>query len=722
MHKYVLRIGLGFAALLCLLLPLSAAQAAFPGGNGLIAYACGPNVCQIDPISGGPTRTVLVPNASDPAWSPDGSQIAYVTSSGIHVADVSGRALSNDLLLASTTGATQPAWSPDGSQIAYVSGQDIWTVNSDNTGGAANLTNGTAADDADPAWSVNGEIAFASGTGGNHDIWVMNSDGSRQTRLTTASTDERHPNWSPDGGTIVFVSGGQTLTTVSESGGAPTTLGVSGNEPAYSPDGSKIAYVDASGKLRTINANGASSSDVTLDTGSNADPDWQWITPPATGGSGAPVNTDLPTIFLPFGSTAPTVGQGVSTSIGSWTGAFPITYTYQWKKCDVKTTSCYTIPDATFSFFTPTPDEYGWQLRVEITATNSVGSTSQNSLPTPAVTALAPHLMDTPPIIGDNVENQTLTVSSGNWSGSLPLAFTYEWRRCDAFGTLPSCVAIPGATDTSYTLTTADIDFTIRVFITGKNFVGSETDFTNHTFPTLPRPRFPPSSTVQPVVTGTPRLGSRLVAVAGFWDGEPPITTVYRWQRCDATGSSCVDVPARTKLFYVLTAADLGSTIRLVATAQNTIGTTEALTDPTDPVASVPAALLHGKRIAGTARADYIAGGGGNDVLRGLDGNDTIRGGEGDDRLEGGPGNDILDGGPGVDVINAGPGSDTVLAADGAVDTIDCGPGNDRAVVDAFDKVKNCEVVVTASGQSSGTGQSSDPGQSSGTGLSPGSR
>ncbi|MDP6512914.1 MAG: hypothetical protein QF878_06995 [SAR202 cluster bacterium] len=70
--------------------------------------------------------------------------------------------------------------------------------------GQTNLTNNSAAD-ADPAWSPDGaKIAFWSGRDGNSEMYVMNTDGSDQTRLTT--NDAWEPAWSPDGAKIAFSS------------------------------------------------------------------------------------------------------------------------------------------------------------------------------------------------------------------------------------------------------------------------------------------------------------------------------------------------------------------------------------------------------------------------------------------------------------------------------------------------------------------------------------
>ena len=61
--------------------------------------------------------------------------------------------------------------------------------------------------------------------------------------------------------------------------------------------------------------------------------------------------------------------------------------------------------------------------------------------------------------------------------------------------------------------------------------------------------------------------------------------------------------------------------------------------------------------------------------------------------LEGGDGNDVLEDNLGQNVFNGGPGNDYIQAANGQRDVIDCGPGTDRADVDAIDVVVGCEDV-----------------------------
>jgi Ca2+-binding RTX toxin-like protein len=129
--------------------------------------------------------------------------------------------------------------------------------------------------------------------------------------------------------------------------------------------------------------------------------------------------------------------------------------------------------------------------------------------------------------------------------------------------------------------------------------------------------------------------------------------------------------------------------------------------------------------VRGEGGNDTFTGGSGRDVLNGGDGDDVLVGGLGDDPLDGGPGDDELDGGPGIDFIYTGTGTDVVYAgdgndqvslgagaqtvdagagddyvgmtADGVVDNITCGPGNDRVrgSSDPFDVIAaDCEDVA----------------------------
>jgi hypothetical protein len=95
--------------------------------------------------------------------------------------------------------------------------------------------------------------------------------------------------------------------------------------------------------------------------------------------------------------------------------------------------------------------------------------------------------------------------------------------------------------------------------------------------------------------------------------------------------------------------------------------------------------------LTGAGAADTVGGEQGDDTLAGGAGNDQVLGNEGNDSMGGGLGDDTLNGGPGNDALGGEDGNDTIQAADGYTDAVDCGAGEDTAVVDQLDTVAGCE-------------------------------
>jgi len=143
------------------------------------------------------------------------------------------------------------AWSADGRRIAFMSERDgnaeIYVMNADGSG-QTRLTNDPGFD-ADPTFSPDGRIAFNSTRdGGNPEIYVMNGDGTGQTRLTFDPAADRQADWSPDGNRIAFESnrsGNFDLFAMNSAGGGLTQLTFDPEtdaEASWHPDSTRLAY------------------------------------------------------------------------------------------------------------------------------------------------------------------------------------------------------------------------------------------------------------------------------------------------------------------------------------------------------------------------------------------------------------------------------------------------------------------------------------------------
>ncbi len=227
-----------------------------------------------------------------PSWSADGTKLVFESSPGIAVMNADG---SNFTQLTTDFHDISPAFSPDGTKIAFTSSFELYVMNADGTGRTSLNTGGHAW--GGPAWSPDGtKLAYnCSNPAGIH---LINPDGTGDTQLTFEdfmTSVHSKPAWSPDGSKIVFNSqrvDGFELWVVNADGssetrltGAPEIVYKGGQQ--WSPDGTKIIFhgTDATfidSDLFVMNADGSGIAMLPdPNEWSDGSPSWQ------------PVNTDL---------------------------------------------------------------------------------------------------------------------------------------------------------------------------------------------------------------------------------------------------------------------------------------------------------------------------------------------------------------------------------------------------------------------------------------------
>jgi hypothetical protein len=139
-----------------------------------------------------------------------------------------------------------------------------------------------------------------------------------------------------------------------------------------------------------------------------------------------------------------------------------------------------------------------------------------------ASTAADPPRVRTLPVVTGVVEvGRTLTATTGTWSGTEPITFKYQWRRCPAAGS--GCVDVAGATAQTYVLVSADQGHRMRVRVIATNSVGSRAADSRRTAVVRPATKPPP-----PGPAGQIKLADGKISI--------PVTSVAPPQRLIVSG------------------------------------------------------------------------------------------------------------------------------------------------------------------------------------------
>lgn len=210
------------------------------------------------------------------------TRIAYVTRSGqryqLWVADADGENAQS--ALTSGEPIISPAWSPDGTQLAYVSFESrkpVVYTHDVGTGKRRLLANFRGSNSA-PAWSADGQtLAMTLSRDGGSQLFALSAAGGEPRRLGQSSSIDTEPAYTPDGKHIFFVSdrgGGPQIYKMVATGGQPERVTFTGSyniSPAISPDGRWLAYIARMNGAFRVNLMELASGAITVLTETSAD-------------------------------------------------------------------------------------------------------------------------------------------------------------------------------------------------------------------------------------------------------------------------------------------------------------------------------------------------------------------------------------------------------------------------------------------------------------------
>ena len=342
---------------------------------------------------------------------------------------------------------------------------------------------------------------------------------------------------------------------------------------------------------------------------------------PSAAAAEIPVNVTPPTLEGDGFSPTDEEGGALSATPGSWSQA-PSSVTFSWLRCNTVGEACEST-EATGSLYPLTSADIGKTVRVIATAHYGFsegefdGTVSELSEPSAVIRYGPPTLLSLPSFSGLVMEGQTLTVSTGGWSSPLPLAFTYQWGRCAPVPVFGYCDPITGATEQTYTPGPGDVGMTLWAIVDAaeqgelaSRHTVSGTAFTGVVEAAVDIPvNLAPPKLESDGPVPMDEEGGAIAATTGSWSKEPNGVS-FSWFRCDAAGEACESTEAMGFL-YPLTAADVGKTIRALATAHYGFyelefdGTVSELSEPSAVIRYGPPMLLSVPSISGRVQEGH---------------------------------------------------------------------------------------------------------------------
>jgi hypothetical protein len=181
-----------------------------------------------------------------------------------------------------------------------------------------------------------------------------------------------------------------------------------------------------------------------------------------------------------------------------------------------------------------------------------------------------PSIIENPIISGATSLGSLLTCTQGYWNGTLPLTYTYQWKR--------NGVNITGATSSTYTIVIADSSANITCQVTATNIIGTASASSN----TITAQAFnAPANTIAPVISGTIQENQVITCSTGTWTGYAPITYTYQWKKNN------VNIVGATSSSYTVVSGDVGQSIKCTVTATNIVGANSTDSNVVVPISAL---------------------------------------------------------------------------------------------------------------------------------------